>query len=652
MLNETTFKYERELRFWCQKVLPLVYDDSLSYYELLCKVVAKLNVLIENNNNLPQIIKDEIAKYVTVEGLREILEYIFDDLRANIANADEHDSATATDDRTAGDWVWLENELYYVVRDMDIGDAYIKTGTNPNVRETTVEERVKYYVQILQDADDALGDRIDDVVDDLADEVTARTDADTALGGRIDDAVDDLADEVTARTDADNAINDTIGNLNSLTTPDKTNVVNAINSVVSSIHHQIYYNVKDYGAVGNGTTDDTSAVLQAVNDATTAGKGIIYFPAGRYKLTQTINITTDAVGIMGDGNHATYLYCYHTGACIKAQRTDTTKAVHGFLLMNIGIINRGGGTTNSGVECWYHVNSTFFNVLVTDFFIGIKLEKFGNGAIYSVGITSTVLNARGFTVNDDSVSTVIENCYVGFSGEALTTGYGLTGTRGRIADLTIRYFDVGNGYVGILLNGEDYGSMAEPTDIRLYDIVVDSCRYCAIMLENFTHSGGILIEGGWFNPTIISNNGIIRINGCSNVTIADAHFQQLATSQAPVLYGVIASNSLFLQIMNNRFTNIQTCVSMNNCSFSQISGNAIEAPNPEAYTVGAYDISINNTQNTVISGNITNTKSLGFISKTSSNAYIITDNISRNKTSAFITGTASSDIIDNNISNI
>lgn len=33
----------RPFRFWCQKVLPLVYDDSLSYYELLCKVVDYLN---------------------------------------------------------------------------------------------------------------------------------------------------------------------------------------------------------------------------------------------------------------------------------------------------------------------------------------------------------------------------------------------------------------------------------------------------------------------------------------------------------------------------------------------------------------------------------------------------------------------------------
>ena len=34
-------------RFWCQKVLPLVYEDSLSYYEILCKVVDYINNMIE-----------------------------------------------------------------------------------------------------------------------------------------------------------------------------------------------------------------------------------------------------------------------------------------------------------------------------------------------------------------------------------------------------------------------------------------------------------------------------------------------------------------------------------------------------------------------------------------------------------------------------
>lgn len=38
------------LRYWCTKVIPLVYDDSLSYYEVLCKVTEKLNEVIEVAN--------------------------------------------------------------------------------------------------------------------------------------------------------------------------------------------------------------------------------------------------------------------------------------------------------------------------------------------------------------------------------------------------------------------------------------------------------------------------------------------------------------------------------------------------------------------------------------------------------------------------
>lgn len=44
----------RPFRYWCQKVLPLVYDDSLTYYELLCKVINYLNNVIENVNELSE----------------------------------------------------------------------------------------------------------------------------------------------------------------------------------------------------------------------------------------------------------------------------------------------------------------------------------------------------------------------------------------------------------------------------------------------------------------------------------------------------------------------------------------------------------------------------------------------------------------------
>lgn len=50
----TTFK------FWCYKVLPLVYDDSLSYYEVLNKLTEKLNEVIENYSVFGGTIQDLI----------------------------------------------------------------------------------------------------------------------------------------------------------------------------------------------------------------------------------------------------------------------------------------------------------------------------------------------------------------------------------------------------------------------------------------------------------------------------------------------------------------------------------------------------------------------------------------------------------------
>ena len=46
------FSGVKPFRFWCQTVLPLVYDDSLSYYELLNKVVFYINKIIEDTDTV------------------------------------------------------------------------------------------------------------------------------------------------------------------------------------------------------------------------------------------------------------------------------------------------------------------------------------------------------------------------------------------------------------------------------------------------------------------------------------------------------------------------------------------------------------------------------------------------------------------------
>lgn len=48
-----------DFRFWCQKVLPLVYDESLSYYEVLCKLTEYIQRMFETQETF-QAALDEL----------------------------------------------------------------------------------------------------------------------------------------------------------------------------------------------------------------------------------------------------------------------------------------------------------------------------------------------------------------------------------------------------------------------------------------------------------------------------------------------------------------------------------------------------------------------------------------------------------------
>lgn len=62
--------------------------------------------------------------------------------------------------------------------------------------------------------------------------------------------------------------------------------------------------VKDFGATGNGATDDTSAVLAAVAYIKSIGGGVVFFPRGIYKVTQTIFIDASYITLAGEGGAA------------------------------------------------------------------------------------------------------------------------------------------------------------------------------------------------------------------------------------------------------------------------------------------------------------------------------------------------------------
>jgi hypothetical protein len=64
-----------------------------------------------------------------------------------------------------------------------------------------------------------------------------------------------------------------------------------------------WWSVKDRGARGNGVADDAAAI-QATIDAMPAGGGVLYLPAGTYKISSQITVYP-TISIVGDGIRAT-----------------------------------------------------------------------------------------------------------------------------------------------------------------------------------------------------------------------------------------------------------------------------------------------------------------------------------------------------------
>ena len=87
----------KTFRFWCQKVLPLVYDNSLSYYETLCKIVDYINDLIAQDKvfsddiqdlqNELKVVQDWIANFDTSYVEKVLSEYLATMIFVEISDA-------------------------------------------------------------------------------------------------------------------------------------------------------------------------------------------------------------------------------------------------------------------------------------------------------------------------------------------------------------------------------------------------------------------------------------------------------------------------------------------------------------------------------------------------------------------------------------
>ncbi len=73
------------------------------------------------------------------------------------------------------------------------------------------------------------------------------------------------------------------------------------------------FNVQDYGAVGDSTTNDTAAIQSAINAAVENGGGMVYFPrlkngeAAGYRITTPLRVKEN-ISLVGDGDDMSFVF--------------------------------------------------------------------------------------------------------------------------------------------------------------------------------------------------------------------------------------------------------------------------------------------------------------------------------------------------------
>lgn len=82
-------------------------------------------------------------------------------------------------------------------------------------------------------------------------------------------------------------------------------------------------NVKDFGAKGDGTTDDTAAIQAAIDYAVAAGRSSVYFPAGTYIVTSPLHAQVET-GTTTVGGATRSKYAYGMGLTLRGEQVGKT----------------------------------------------------------------------------------------------------------------------------------------------------------------------------------------------------------------------------------------------------------------------------------------------------------------------------------------
>lgn len=344
--------------FWCQKVMPAVLDDSLSFYEVLCKLTAKLNNAIETINGHSELITTMQSEIDALQTLTAQHTQQIADLTKKVqANAD---NITAINTRTKGLSTKTDSANNWFGLNLQTDDSYVyRLAWSTDAPAASVLQTSRpgsVYYQIGGPQDDWTWAHVQNSTEGTQ---PAFTSISRTIYNQITNDINDVESSAAQNAQAIKALQD-------LTSEHST--------TISSLQDSVGKNTQAITDLNNGLSDTNETVAQlesnletleitvrnnstAINTINTRTKGIVSNTAGTdgwYGIT--LNTDTDRN--------------YRIAWCSKTTEDMLSTSSRGSIyLFNQGISSLTGAlgwsqTATNKTEGWYNglSNDTVTNI--------------------------------------------------------------------------------------------------------------------------------------------------------------------------------------------------------------------------------------------------------------------------------------------------
>lgn len=260
-----------------------------------------------------------------------------------------------------------------------------------------------------------------------------------------------------------------------------------------------FYRVNEYGAQGDGTTDDTTSIQAAIDAASTAGGGTVFFPKGKYLISAALSLKS-FVSLEGVGD----TFTDQTKGSVITQSSTTLNALYysgtatGLTNMSIENLCIDGPASGSGHGIYIKtagtakpsINISLKKLTISGFGgYGVNLEQ---TIVSTLERITTISCTNGFRINGDGAG---------------TSSYNSVNTSLTITACYADGCQTGNGFY-----------ISYSAYITLNSCAADSCG-TAYLLEKCNNVTLNSCGAEWGNPDTASPADGFKITGGGNNTL-------------------------------------------------------------------------------------------------------------------------------------